>query len=103
MLVCTSSNSERKSWPPKLCPYDWLSRVNPKAPKPDLSTPRLCRWVLHYAGRRRGPLVAVLLTMLLKVGLDVLKPWPMIFLVDHVLRTNVMPPWLASFVSILPG
>lgn len=65
--------------------------------------PRLCGWVLHYAGRRRGPLVAVLLSMLLKVGLDVLKPWPMIFLVDHVLQTKVMPPWLSSLLRMLPG
>ena len=41
--------------------------------------------------------------MLLKVGLDVLKPWPMVFLVDHVLQTKVMPPWMSRFVDLLPG
>lgn len=41
--------------------------------------------------------------MLARVGLDVLKPWPMVFLVDSVLQTKVPPPWLASLVRILPG
>jgi ATP-binding cassette subfamily B protein/subfamily B ATP-binding cassette protein MsbA len=70
---------------------------------PDLSIPRLCRWVLHYAIRRGGPLAAVALTMLLKVGLDVLKPWPMAFLIDHVLKEIPMPAWLESLVKMLPG
>ena len=69
----------------------------------DLSIPRLCRWVLQYAARRRAPLATVLLSMLLKIGLDVLKPWPMVFLIDYVLQTKVMPPWLASLVTFLPG
>jgi ATP-binding cassette subfamily B protein len=71
--------------------------------KPDLSLMRLSRWVLQYAARRRGPLLAVLLSMLVRVGLDVLKPWPMVFLVDHVLQTKVMPPWLDWLVKMLPG
>src|SRR5437588_3282043 len=71
--------------------------------KSDLSLLRLAGWVLHYAGRRPGALGAVLLSMLLKVGLDVLKPWPMIFLVDHVLQTKIMPPRLVSLVNMLPG
>ena len=47
--------------------------------------------------------MAVLLSMALQVGLDVLKPWPMVFLIDHVLRTKAMPPWMASLVGLLPG
>src|SRR6476660_6413130 len=77
--------------------------MSAKNPKPGLSLARLCRWVLQYAARRRGPLLAVLLSMLVKVGLDVLKPWPMVFLVDHVLQTKLMPPWLDGLVKILPG
>jgi len=78
--------------------------MSAKNPNPDhLSLARLCRWVLQYAARRRGPLLAVLLSMLVKVGLDVLKPWPMVFLVDHVLQTKVMPPWLDGLVKLLPG
>lgn len=72
-------------------------------PKSDLTLPGLCRWVAHYALRRRKPLAVVLASMLARVGLDVLKPWPMIFLVDYVLQTKVMPPWVDSFVNFLPG
>src|SRR4051812_40535531 len=65
----------------------------------------LCRWALKYAFHRWIPLTGVLATMLLKVGMDVLKPWPMVFLVGYVLPTNPkpMPPWLSSVISSLPG
>jgi ATP-binding cassette subfamily B protein len=72
-------------------------------PAPDLRLPRLCRWVLGYAARRRLPLLAVLLTMLLQVGLSVLKPWPMVFLIDYVLDAKPMPAWLRQLVEALPG
>jgi len=68
-----------------------------------LSLLHLFRWVMHYAGRRGGALAAVLCSMLLKVGLDVLKPWPMVLLVDHVLHKKDMPAWVASLVNALPG
>ncbi len=64
---------------------------------------QLCRWVARYAFRRTGPLTAVVATMLIKIGLDVLKPWPMLFLVDYVLQTKLMPPWLGRLVAALPG
>src|SRR5688572_22556521 len=68
-----------------------------------LTIAQLCRWVAQYAFRRRLPFAAVIGTMLLKIGLDVLKPWPMLFLVDYVLGTKVMPEWLTRFVTALPG
>lgn len=71
-------------------------------PEP-LSIAQLCRWVGSYAFRRKLPLAAVVTTMLLKIGLDVLKPWPMLFLVDYVLGTKVMPEWLSKLVIALPG
>ena len=43
-------------------------------------------WLLHYALRRFGDMLIVLLAMLLKIGLDLLKPWPMKVLIDHVLK-----------------
>ncbi|MBI3853893.1 MAG: ABC transporter ATP-binding protein [Verrucomicrobia bacterium] len=58
---------------------------------------------MGYALRRWTPLVAVIGSLLLKVGLDVLKPWPMVFLIDYVLQGKVMPPGLAGFVESLPG
>jgi ATP-binding cassette subfamily B protein/subfamily B ATP-binding cassette protein MsbA len=42
--------------------------------------------------------------LLLKVGLNVLKPWPMVLLVDHVLKKErELPSWAASMVEALPG
>jgi ATP-binding cassette, subfamily B, bacterial len=69
----------------------------------DLSIGRLCRWVMGYAFHRWRALGAVLTTMLLKVGLDALKPWPMLFLIDYVLQKRAMPSGLARFVDVLPG
>ena len=72
-------------------------------PSTPISVAALCLWALRYAWRRPAALAAVLATMLIKAGLDVLKPWPMVLLIDHVLRQNPMPPWLANWVSTLPG
>src|SRR5439155_26530078 len=63
----------------------------------------LCGWVLRYALRRWPGLAVVVLTLLLKVGLDVLRPWPMLFLVDYVLQAKVMPGWVRNLVEALPG
>ena len=63
----------------------------------------VCRWALGYAFKRPWPLAGVIASMLLKVGLDVLKPWPMIVLIDYVLGTKVMPNSLARFLAALPG
>ncbi|MDQ3814741.1 MAG: ABC transporter ATP-binding protein/permease [Armatimonadota bacterium] len=60
-------------------------------------------WLLRYPARSGLGLLAVLVTMLLKTGLDVLKPWPMKVLVDHVLQHQPMPPVLAGIVQQLPG
>jgi ATP-binding cassette subfamily B protein/subfamily B ATP-binding cassette protein MsbA len=69
----------------------------------NISTTKLCRWALSYALHRAGPLAAVVATMLIKVGLDVLKPWPMFFLIDYVLGSKTMPNWLVHWVGSLPG
>src|SRR6266498_5374151 len=70
--------------------------------KTALSTGRLCAWSLGYAWRRWPALTGVVMAMVLKIGLDVLKPWPMKLLIDHVLRDEPAQPgfvWLAW----LPG
>ncbi len=72
-------------------------------PATNLTLAGLCRWSIGYALRRWPPLLVVITSLLLKVGLDVLKPWPMIFLIDYILRHRPMPPWLASFANALPG
>jgi ATP-binding cassette subfamily B protein len=67
------------------------------------SMSRLCLWALGYGLRRRAALLSVLAIMLLKIGLDVLKPWPMMFLVDHVLNAEPMSDAVAGFVAFLPA
>ena len=72
-------------------------------PKIDVRPLALCTWAVPYAFRRWKQLVLVLVTTLLRIGLDVLKPWPLAFLVDYVLKSIPMPPALAQFVELLPG
>ena len=73
------------------------------APKVDTSILRLVGWLGTYALRRRGALLVVFGTMLLKVGLDVLKPWPMKVLVDHALGDRPAAGAIAAIVALLPG
>src|SRR5262249_44952424 len=69
----------------------------------DPTLTRLCRWALRYAIRRPAPLAMVSASLVLKVGLDVLKPWPMVFLIDFVLGRKAMPSALANLVQRIPG
>jgi ATP-binding cassette subfamily B protein/subfamily B ATP-binding cassette protein MsbA len=69
----------------------------------DLTVPRLCRWAASYAVRRPAPLATVVASLLVKVGLDLLKPWPTVFLIDYVLRGKKMSPVLEKIVQVLPG
>jgi ATP-binding cassette, subfamily B, bacterial len=63
----------------------------------------LSLWALGHARRRKGALAVVLGVMLLKVGVDVLKPWPMKVLVDNVLQGAPLPAGLAEAAALLPG
>jgi ATP-binding cassette subfamily B protein/subfamily B ATP-binding cassette protein MsbA len=56
----------------------------------------------RYARGERRRLWLLMLLMLLNVGLDVLKPWPMKVLVDHVLSKTRLPEgggWLARLAA----
>ena len=64
---------------------------------------RVFRWATRYAFRRWPALVAVLSTMILKAGLDVVTPWPMKVLVDHALGEQPLPAWLSSVAAAVPG
>jgi ATP-binding cassette subfamily B protein/subfamily B ATP-binding cassette protein MsbA len=64
---------------------------------------RLCLWAAGYAARRWPALTGVLTCTLAKILFDVLKPWPMKFLVDYVLKDEPMPLEVAGAVSLLPG
>ncbi len=64
---------------------------------------RLCLRLLRYAGQRWTGLIVVLAIMLLKTGMDVLKPLPLKLLVDNVLDQKPLQQKLADFVEMLPG
>jgi ATP-binding cassette subfamily B protein len=74
-----------------------------RASAAQLTTGSLLGWVWDYAARRWPPLAIVLFTVLVRVGLDVLKPWPLVFLIDYVLKAQPMPLRLLSVVEWLPG
>jgi ATP-binding cassette subfamily B protein len=60
---------------------------------------RLLRYIWpHWRG-----LLLVLLTMLLVIGLEVLRPWPTKLLVDSVLGQQPLPPAVLAVLSALPG
>jgi ATP-binding cassette subfamily B protein len=65
------------------------------------SMPALCLWALRHAAHRRLGLAAVLAAMLAKIGFDLLKPWPIKILVDHVLKGE--PPPLGHAAAWLPA
>ena len=71
--------------------------------KQDTSMVRLCLRLLRYTVGRWPGLLAVLATMLLTTGLNLLKPWPMKLLVDYVLEGKPMPARFAHAVEWLPG
>src|SRR5256884_4124589 len=77
--------------------------VTAKKSTRDPGTLRLCGWLMRYAWRRRRQLAVVVTAMLLRIGLDVLKPWPMVFLVDYVLQGKITSPWFPRLAEMLPG
>jgi ATP-binding cassette subfamily B protein/subfamily B ATP-binding cassette protein MsbA len=62
---------------------------------------KLCLRLMRYAARRWGGLLAVLATMLLTTGLNVLRPWPMKILVDNVLNGKPLPAELNQWFGFL--
>jgi ATP-binding cassette subfamily B protein len=60
-------------------------------------------WALGYSFRRWPALLTVLATMLLKTGVELLKPWPLIVLIDYVLQHKPTTPALQNLIDKLPG
>jgi len=60
-------------------------------------------WLMHYALRRWRAMVVVLAAMLLRTGLDLLKPWPMKVLVDQVFKQEPPADAIARIIHGLPG
>src|SRR6266536_2642286 len=77
--------------------------MSAKKPTAETNTLQLCRWLTRYAWRQWLELLVVVTTMLCKIGLDVLKPWPMVFLVDYVLQGKITSPIFPRLVDLLPG
>lgn len=80
-----------------------MKTVNTEIRAPAAGLREVCSWAVRSTLRRKGALALVLATMLAKVGMDVLKPWPMKILVDHVLQGVAMPPAVARVAEWLPG
>ena len=66
-------------------------------------TLRVCLWMLRYACRRWQGMLAMLATVLLGVGVGVVKPWPMKVLVDNVLQGRTLDPAVRAVTGVLPG
>jgi ATP-binding cassette subfamily B protein/subfamily B ATP-binding cassette protein MsbA len=64
---------------------------------------QLLEWTWAYARRFPLQLASVLSMMGMSILLSLVKPWPMVFLIDYVLRGQSMPPWLAGFFGLLTG
>jgi ATP-binding cassette subfamily B protein/subfamily B ATP-binding cassette protein MsbA len=59
--------------------------------------------LLRYVWPQWRGLSIVLVTMLLHIGLHVLRPWPLKFLLDDVLSKKAVPPELQDVLASLPG
>jgi ATP-binding cassette subfamily B protein len=57
--------------------------------------------LMRYALRRWPGLLALLGIMLLNVGLELLKPWPMKLLIDNVLGGKPLPAWASDTLQTL--
>lgn len=76
------------------------------SPPPSPAAPTLGRlsfWVAGYAVRQGRWLAMTIVSMLGNVLFNVLKPWPVFFLVDYVLGQKVMPETLRRVIAWLPG
>ncbi len=60
-------------------------------------------WLMHYALRRWSAMVVVFGAMILKTGLDLLKPVPMKILLDHVLKQQPAGPTIARLIHLVHG
>ena len=78
-------------------------RVVATTPVVDPGAFRTLVWLARYPLRRWPALLAVLATMLAKVGFELLKPWPLKVLVDSGLSAHPLTPALAGLAAMLPG
>jgi ATP-binding cassette, subfamily B, bacterial len=62
------------------------------------STISLVRWVWCYARRQPDSLLVVFGLQATSVLIELLKPWPMVMLIDYVLKNGPMPAWFEPWV-----
>jgi ATP-binding cassette subfamily B protein/subfamily B ATP-binding cassette protein MsbA len=63
----------------------------------------LVMWAVGAAVREWPGLLVVVVAMLLKIGVELLRPWPMKVLVDNVLGHAALPPALVRASELLGG
>jgi ATP-binding cassette, subfamily B, bacterial len=59
-------------------------------------------WLTRYLGPHRGSVAGIFAAMIVTIGMDILRPWPMKVLIDQVLGHRPFPPGLAGLRSVLP-
>src|SRR3954466_5145051 len=67
------------------------------------SMPRLLLRLLRYGRQRRWALGGLTVTMLLDVGVNLLRPWPLALIVDSGVGSSPLPGGVQTVVSWLPG
>src|ERR1700691_3940419 len=50
-----------------------------------------------------GTLTIALLAVVVETGADLLEPWPLKIIVDNLLQSKPLSPWLAGIVSHMAG
>src|SRR2546427_4344335 len=68
----------------------------------DLGMTSLSLWAIRYAFRRWADFGLVLLSLVLGTALEVVKPWPMIFLIGYVLKGKSRPIY-EKIVALCPS
>ena len=63
---------------------------------------RVCLWAMGYGVRRWWDLLMVVLSIIFAAALNVVKPWPIVFLIDRVLKQESRPI-LDKIMNFLPG
>ena len=68
-----------------------------------LSRTKLLRWALQVAFAQRTTLPLIVLSTLLVVGVELVRPWPLKILVDNGISGQPLSGRAGQFVSRLPG
>lgn len=90
---------------PPAIQWPWLDRetrfvaYGSALPEDDLATSRRLDWI-RLIGPYWPALIVAFLAMLVEAGADLLEPWPLKIIFDHVLANKPVPAWLARWPLI---